>query len=116
MFSLARRVEYCLQKPLINQQYLTLFTMVSTSDFVRLRLFSFFRANVKISKIVRELFNADGIKISRNTVSKYYKCFRNLSYCGDARRSSRPPKIQERHFNFIDRKMEENDELTAPGK
>ena len=90
--------------------------MVRTSEYVRLRLFSFFRANFKISTAIRELSRTDGIKISRKAVRKYYKCFRQNSPIGDLPRSGRPPTIKREHFDFIDQKLEENDELTASGK
>ena len=91
--------------------------MVRTSEYVRLRLFSFFRANFKISTAIRELSSrTDGIKISRKTVRKYYKCFRQNSPIGDLPRSGRPPTIQREHFDFINQKIEENDEITASGK
>ena len=35
--------------------------MVRTSEYIRLRLFSFFRANFKISTAIRELSRTDGI-------------------------------------------------------
>ena len=66
--------------------------MVRTSEYVRLRLFSFFRANFKISTAIRELSRTDGIKVSRKTVRKYYKCFRQNPAIGDLPRSGRQTK------------------------
>ena len=68
------------------------------------------------STAIRELSRTDGIKISRKTVRKYYKCFGQNSPNGDLPRSGRPPTIQHEHFDFIDEKLEENDELTASGR
>jgi len=82
--------------------------MVRTSEYVRLKFFSFFRANFKISTAIRELSRTDGRKISHKTVRKYYKCFRQNSV-GDLPRSGRPHE----HFDFIDQRLEENDELSA---
>ena len=90
--------------------------MVRTSEYIRLRLLSFFRANFKISTAIRELSPSDGIKISHKTVREYYKCFRQNSLIGDLPRSGRPPTIKHEHFDFIDQKLEENDELAASGK
>ena len=90
--------------------------MVRTLEYVRLRLFSFYRANFKISMAIRELSRTDGIKVSRKTVRKYYKCFRQNSPIGDLPRSGRSPTIQRERFDFIDQKMEENDEITASGE
>jgi len=45
--------------------------MCRTSEYVRLRLLSLYRKNVKISKAVEEL-SAEGLKVNRKTVAKYY--------------------------------------------
>jgi len=87
-----------------------------TSEYVQLRLLSFFRSNLKISKAVKELANLDGIKVSRNTVAKYYKLFRQDLPWGDKHQSGRPAKLLPVHYDFVDQKLEENDELTAVGK
>ena len=50
--------------------------MCRTSEYVQLRLLSFYKSNVKIAQLVRELFSAEGIKIDRKTVAKYYKRFK----------------------------------------
>ena len=87
-------------------------TMARTSEYVWLRLLSFFQANFKISMVIRQLSCTDGIKISCKTVRKYYNCFRQTSPIGDLPRSGHPLTIQHEHFDFIDQKLEENDELT----
>ena len=74
--------------------------MCRTSEYVQLRLLSFYKSNLKIAKVVRELFS-EGIKIDRKTVAKYYKQFRLDLRLGDLPRSGRPPKLQRRHFDCL---------------
>ena len=83
---------------------------------MQLRLLSFYKSNIKIAKAVWELFSVEGIKIDRKTVAKYYKRFKRDLPLGDLPHSGRPPTLQRRHFDFIDQKLEENDELTSVGK
>ena len=80
----------------------------NVSEYVRLRLLSFYRSKV-IAKAVRELFSIEGIKIDRKTVAKCYKRFKH-PLC-DSHSGSRPPTLEKRHFDFIDQKLEQNDEL-----
>ena len=118
VLKLASRFVVTYQVPLVYKHEICHFdqsAMVRT-EYVRLSPYSFFRANFKISTAIRELSRADGVKISRKTVRKYYKCFRQNTPIGDLPRSGRPPTIQHEHFDFIDQKLEENDELTASGK
>lgn len=89
--------------------------MCRTSEYVRLRLLSFYRSNVKISKAVQEL-SAEGLKVNRKTVAKYYGRFKRDLPLGDLPRSGRPSTLLRRHYDFIDEKLELNDELTAVGK
>ena len=46
-----------------------------TSEYVQLRLLSFYKSNVNIAKAVRELFSVEGIKIDRKTLAKYCEQF-----------------------------------------
>ena len=66
--------------------------MFRPSEYVRLRLLSFYKSNV-IAKAVRALRSIEGIKIDRKTVAKYYKRFkRDLPLCES--RSGRPPTLE----------------------
>ena len=69
-----------------------------------------------MSQVVREL-SREGIKLARKTVGKFFKKFRDEDFglC-DSPCCGRPKILQQRHLDFIDTKMEENDELTAIGK
>ena len=86
--------------------------MVRTSEYVKLRILLFYQRNVKICHAVHEL-SLEGIKRTKRTVSKYYKRFgREITLC-ELPRSGRPSTLERQHYDFIDAKMEENDELTA---
>ena len=89
--------------------------MCQTSEYVMLRLLSYYNSNVKIAKAVRDLFNVEGIKIDRKPLDKYYRRFKRDLPLGDLPRSGRLPTLQRRHFDFIDQKLEQNDELTPVG-
>ena len=76
--------------------------MCRTLEYVQLRLLSFYKSNVKIAQVVRELFSAEGIKIDRKTVAKYYKRIKRDLPLGDLPRSE-VTSIMERTdicFNF----------------
>ena len=87
--------------------------MCGKSEYVQLRLLSYYNSNIKIAKAVWELFNVEGIKIDRKTVTKYYKRFKRDLPLVDLPRSGQPPTLQRRHFDSIDQKLELNDELTS---
>ena len=90
--------------------------MVCTSEYVKLRILALFRLNFKVCQVVCEL-RREGIKITRKTVGKFFKRFRDEDFAlCDLPRCGRPKSLQQRHLDFIDTKMEENDELTAAGK
>ena len=57
-----------------------------------------------IAKAVREFFSVE------KTVTKYYKRFKGDLPLRDSR-SGPPPTLERRHFDFIDQKLEQNDEL-----
>ena len=79
------------------------------SEYVQLRLLSVYKSNA-IAKAVRELFSVEGIKIDRKTVAKNYKRFKRARSLRDSR-NGRPPTLERRYFDFIDQKLEQNDEL-----
>ena len=90
--------------------------MVCTSEYVKLRILALFRLNFTVCQVMREL-GREGIKITRKTVGKFFKKFRDKDFAlCDLPRCGRPKSLQQRHLDFIDTKMEENDELTAIGK
>ena len=71
----------------------------------------------KISETVRELEAIDNVKIDRRTVAKLLQKMRTNSSIADKMGpGSGTPKLLRQHLNFIDQKLEENDELTAPGR
>lgn len=82
--------------------------MVCTSEYVKLRILALFRLNFKVCQVVREL-SREGIKITRKTVGKFFKKFRDEDFAlCDLPRCGRPKSLQQRHLDFIDTKMEEN--------
>lgn len=89
--------------------------MVVLSEFVKLRVLSLLKKGKKISETVQELQKEDGIKVDRRTVAKLLRKIKTNSSIADKIGTGRPSKFREEHFDFIDRKLEENDELTAAG-
>lgn len=89
--------------------------MVRTSEYVKLRVLALFRLNFKVCQVVREL-SREGIKLAQKTVGKFFKKFReeDFALC-DSPRCGRPKILQQRHLDFTNTKMEENNELTAIG-
>ena len=67
--------------------------------------------------MVKELKGNDDIVISRNTVARWYKKFREIGSLtlADKKSSGRPSLVKKCHIDFIDQKLEGNDELTAKG-
>ena len=74
----------------------------------RQRLLLFYKSNA-IAKAVQEV-SVEGIKIDRKTVAKYCKPFKRDHPLRDSC-SCRPPTMERRHFDFINQKLEQNDEL-----
>ena len=68
-----------------------------------------------IIAIVRQLQQED-IKIRRQTVAKILKQFRECGTLADKPAPGRKPIVSMQHLDFIDAKLEVNDELTAVGK
>ena len=68
-----------------------------------------------IIAIVRQLQQED-IKIRRQTVAKILKQFRECGTLADQPAPGRKPIVSMQHLDFIDAKLEENDELTVVGK
>lgn len=85
------RAKYCLFTNTFKICHFDHSGMVRTSEYVGLRLFSFFQANFKISTAIREMSRPDGIKISR--CQKVLNCFRQNSTIGNLPHSGRPPTI-----------------------
>ena len=90
--------------------------MPRTSDYVKQRVITLYKQGLHFSKIARELKETEGITIYRCTISKLVKKFKQYGTMADKPIPGRKSKVLIEHFNFIDQKMEENDELTSPGK
>ncbi|KXJ16808.1 Transposable element Tcb2 transposase [Exaiptasia diaphana] len=89
--------------------------MVRTSDYVKLRVLNSFKKRRNVAETVRKLRSDDGIKIDRRTVSKLFKKFKTGQSTADKPNKGRTPTITKQHYDFIDQKLEENDELTSVG-
>ena len=96
-------------------RFSTVFKMVRTSDFVKVRALSLLKRGKTIAGTVRELKEIDGVSINRKTVAKLLRHLKTNTSIADKARSGRPSKLSQEHLDFIDQKLEENDELTAPG-
>jgi transposase len=92
--------------------------MGRTSEYIKLRIYTYFTKSTKICDVVKNLEENEGIKINRNTVARWYKKFKdngNSLTLADKKSSGRPSLVKKCHMDFIDQKLEENDELTAEG-
>ena len=89
--------------------------MVRTPVYVKLRIVSLASKVSSIRGIVRHL-GEEGIKIRRHTAARILKRFRESGSLIDKSPTGRKPYLSKEHLDFIDAKMEENDELTATGR
>ena len=89
--------------------------MVRTSDFVKLRALFLVKKGKTITGTVQELKEVDCVSINRKTVEQLLRKMKTNSSVADKAHSGRLSKLSQEHLDFIDRKLEENDELTAPG-
>ena len=89
--------------------------MTRISQYVKLRVFNSFKKGKTAAATVRDL-SLEGIKIDRRTVWKLFKKFRNKQSTAYLLSKGRPKSLIHVHLEFIDKKMEENDELTSVGK
>lgn len=66
---------------------------------------------------MRELSEVESLKVSQHTVARYFKRFKTDSDCiADKSNSGRPSTVRKCHFDFIDQKLEEDNELTTTSK
>ena len=89
--------------------------MTRTSEYTKLRIISLASKAKSINAIVRQLKEED-TKITRQTVAKVLKKYRGSETLADKTAPGRQPILTREHMDFIDSKMEENDELTSIGK
>ena len=90
--------------------------MPRTSDYVKNRVIALYKQGLNFSNIARMLKEHEGITIYRCTISKLVKKFQRFGTLADKPKPGPKSKALDEHLNFIDAKMEENDELTSPGK
>lgn len=87
-----------------------------TSDYVKQRVIALYRQGLNYSKVTFELKETEGITVYHCTISKLVKKFTQYGTLADKLIPGRKWKILSQHLDFIDAKMEENDELMSPGK
>lgn len=89
--------------------------MGRTPPYIKLRIISLSSMSKSINAIVRQL-QEEGFKIRRQTVARIIKQFKDCGSLTNKPAPGRESVITREHLDFIDAKLEENDELTAPGK
>lgn len=90
--------------------------MPRTSVYVKQRIIALYKQGFHFAKIARILKETEGITVYRGTISKLVKKFTRHGTLADKPIPGRKSTILSQHLDFIDAKMEENDELTSPGK
>ena len=88
--------------------------MVRTSEYVKLRVLALYKQNKNKLETVQELRDIESIMISQKTVGQLFKKFKENASLADKMRDGWPPIIRKEHYDFINLKIKENDELTAP--
>lgn len=89
--------------------------MGRTPEYVKLRIVSLSSKSKSMNAIVRQLQD-EGIKIRRQTVARILTKYKECGSLADKTPPGRKPVLSIEQMNFVDAKMEENDELTAIGK
>ena len=80
-----------------------------------MRIISLSSESKSINAIVRQ-FKEEDTRITRQTVAKVLKKYRESGTLADKTAPGRQPNLTRDQMDFIDSKMEENDELTSIGK
>ena len=78
----------------------------------RTRVIELWRRNYRLKNIQGHL-NAEGIEISKKSLCLLISKYKNTGTVADARTRTRPRKLQEEHYRFIDDAMADNDQLTS---
>jgi len=90
--------------------------MPKTSDYVKNRVITLHKQGLSFSAIACTLKENENITIYRSTISKIVKKFAKCGTLADKPIPGRKPKVLTEHLDFADARLEENDELTSPGK
>ena len=89
--------------------------MARTPVYTKLRIISLSSQLQSINSIVRQL-HEENIKIRRQTVARILKKFKREGTLTDETVPGRKTILTREQLEFIDAKMEENDELTSIGE
>ena len=68
---------------------------------------------LRIADLKGQLEAEDGVNISRQSLSRFLKKYKETGLMQDLPRAGRNPTLNLHHCNFTDTKMEENNELSA---
>ena len=71
------------------------------------------KRNIKIAQIRRHLTYEDGIKVTRQAISNFLKRYMKTGMLTDEHKGGKKHIQSIEHFDFIDEKMEANNELSA---
>ena len=89
--------------------------MGRTPVYTKLRIISLASQSLSVNSIVREL-QEENIRIRRQTVARILKKYKREGTIADKAGPGRKPILTREQMEFIDAKMEENDELTSIGE
>ena len=71
------------------------------------------KRNIKIAQIRRHLSNEDGIKVTWQAIFNFWKRYVKTGMLTDDHKGIKKPVLNIEHFDFVDKKMEANSELSA---
>ena len=69
--------------------------------------------NLTYAELRRKLKDEDDIEVSRQSIGKFLRRYRETGQIVDLHAGGRPPILRREHFDDIDAKIEENNELSA---
>ena len=85
------------------------------SFYARMRLVNLMERKpyLRIAHLKGQLEAEDGVKVCRQSLSRFLRKYKETGLMQDLPRAGRNPTLNLHHCNFIDTKMEENNELSA---
>mgnify|MGYP001792506469 CR=1 FL=1 len=91
--------------------------MVGISEYIKMLVFCYFKKLLKICEIVKKILDEEGIKIGRNKLARLIAKVWSSTLTLARPNNERPSILSKKHYyDFIDRKMEENDQLISVGR
>ena len=71
------------------------------------------KRDTKIAQIRRHLAKGDGINVTRQAISNFWKRYMKTEMLTDEHKEGKKPILSIEHFDFTDDKMEANNELNG---